>query len=84
MNRLIELTTQKGYVQVTFASVTPQRREFTPKLKKYLRPRVCKRGGDHVIMTSSSGQGANGTMSFEVLSSKGDQARASQSGPVTD
>jgi hypothetical protein len=81
MDRMMELVTQKSYVQVAFISVTPQVREFTPKLKAYLRPRVCQRGGDHVLMTGSSGQGAAGTVSFEVLSSKG---AAAGPGPVTD
>ena len=71
---------QDGYVQVAFISATPAVREFTPKLKKFLRPKVCKRGGNYVLMTGSSGQGANGTSSFEVLSSQ----KLSHPGPVTD
>lgn len=79
LDRLIALQ-QQGYVQVAFISATPAVREFTPKLKKYLRPRVCKRGGNYVLMTATSGQGANGTSSFEVLSNQ----KPSHQGPVTD
>lgn len=81
---MLELIQNQGFVQVAYISVTPATREFTPKLKKQLRPKICKRGGNYVLMTGSFGERANGTTSFEVLSSDGDKARAAQPGPVTD
>lgn len=83
-DRLLELVAKEKFVQVAFISATPAVREFTPKLKKHLRPKVCKRGGNYVLMTGSFGEGARGTSSFEVLNSEGDKAKAAQPGPVTD